>query len=120
VHLLESTPLSGNGSGRGGGDGSEKEGNALFERLFGAAAKDDESLRSLAEIVMGRVSDWDRVPAASLKSKADQVKTQMLDEATRKRLETVGRFADSLDPSSFPARPAEVGASKGVALKDWI
>ena len=126
VHLLESTPLSGDGSGIGGGGGSggggsdEEEGNALFERLFGASAKDDESLRSLAEIVMGRVSDWDRVPAASLKSKADQVKAQMLDEATRKRLETVGRFADSLDPSSFPARPAEVGASKGVALKDWI
>jgi cell division protease FtsH len=123
VHLLESTPRAAlereGGEGGEGSDGDD-EGNALFERLFGATAKDDESLKSLAEIVMGRVSDWDRVPAGSLKSKADQVKAQMLDDATRKRLATVGQFTESLDPSRFPSKPAVAAESKGVALKDWI
>ncbi len=110
VELLDSMPVVPFGGGT-----ADEEGNELFESLFGATKSKDESLRSLAEIVMGRVSDWDMVPAASLKTKAEQVKAQLLDEETRRRLESVNTFAasGSMARSSFPIAPP-VGKTPSV------
>jgi cell division protease FtsH len=114
VELLETTQPQ--GSFAGSVDG-EKENSDLFESLFGSR---EESLRSLAEIVMGRVSDWDMVPFASLKTKADQAKEQLLDAEAKKRLESIRAF-DAARPGlseRFPVKP-QVTENKGVALKDW-
>lgn len=109
VQLLESTPLV----PFQGGD-VDDQGNELFESLFGQSNSKDESLRSLAEIVMGRVSDWDMVPAASLKTKADQVKAQLLDEETKGRLESIETFtASGSMANSFPTPPVPKTPSGG-------
>ena len=117
VQLINSTPLASSVD-----DNGDDEGNALFESLFGKeggeADESGESLRSLAEIVMGRVSDWDMVPTASLKTKADQVKAQLLDASTRKRLASVGSFASGKGLGPFPTEAPKT-ENRGIALKDW-
>jgi cell division protease FtsH len=112
VHLLESSTLQPFDELVDDEQGSMD----LFESLFGS---DDARLRSLAEIVMGRVSSWDMVPSSSLKKKAEQVKGQLLDEETKKRLESVGDYALSTSIGDLPIKPV-VPDNKGVALRDWI
>ena len=98
VQLLESTPLE-----PFQGVDADDQGDELFDSLFGQSTSKDDSLRSLAEIVMGRVSDWDMVPAASLMTKAEQVKAQLLDEETKRRLESMKAFSASGSMTSFPS-----------------
>ena len=98
VQLLDSTPIMPFDD-----ENADDEGNELFESLFGSTV--DRSLRPLAEIVMGRVSDWDMVPAASLKTKAEQVKEQLLDEETKKRLESISVFNATSELMAFPTPP---------------
>eukprot|EP00889_Picochlorum_renovo_P004217 jgi/Picre1/31247/NNA_006601.t1 len=65
----------------------------------------EADVQSLAELVMGRVSDWDVVPTRILKRKAEQVKEQLLNPEERKRLETLQDFASRSSLDDFPIPP---------------
>lgn len=79
----------------------------------------DGKLRGLAEVVMGKVSDWDLLPSDELKTKAQRTKEQLLDQAEQDRLQSIAQFCmdDSLE--TFPnIKPA--AKDKGPGLEEWM
>lgn len=80
-----------------------------------------EELQQLAEVVMGRLEDFDLMPSSVALSKARQVRQQLLDPAERARLETVRRYARSDNGAPFPdppLRPPE-GRPVNTGLDGW-
>ena len=107
VELLENTPITPY-------QGSSSEENEEILANLGS-----EEIASLAEIIMGRVSDWDMVPTATLKSKAEQVTQQLMSIEDRKRLESIRDFVAGETLDGFP-EPPKVPENKGIPLKNWI
>lgn len=66
-----------------------------------------ESLVRLAEVVMGKVEEWDLLPGSKARSKAARVREQLLDPAARQRLEAIQRYvvAPPGDGAPFPPPP---------------
>jgi cell division protease FtsH len=120
VELLQTTPLAG-----APGEGQEGEAAAEAEAGGGAAVgaevlgelMESEDARQLAELIMGRVSDWDLIPGSVARQKAAQVRAQLLDPAARARLEGVARYARA--GGAFPAAPP-VPQDQGPGLSNWL
>jgi cell division protease FtsH len=118
VELLQTTPLgeaeeeaAGAESTPGGGGGGAAAREVLGELLA------SEDGRALAELVMGKVADWDLVPGSVARQKAAQVRRQLLDSEARARLESVARYASG--KGAFP-RPPGVPEDKGPDLTSWL
>ena len=79
----------------------------------------DNRLRGLAEVIMGKVSDWDLLPSDELKTKAQKTKEQLLDQAEQERLQSIARFCMSDSLETFPdIKPA--AKDKGPGLEEWM
>ena len=80
-----------------------------------------KDIDQLVAVVMGRVEEWDLVPGTA-KQKAEQVKEQLMDPESRKRLEEMADFVKNVRPGmeGFPRPPKDVGDDRGVALENWI
>lgn len=85
-------------SGRGA---AEEVRQALGEDVY-----DDPALVALAEVVMGKVSEWELLPGNKAASKAERVRQQLLDPAERQRLAAQAEFATSpSEATPFPPAP---------------
>ena len=108
VELLENTPITPYEDNAE----SEQDIETMFEE-FGPG-----EFKSLAQIIIGQVSEWDMVPKSVLKGKAAQVKAQLMDPVERERLKSVETFVSNASLSNFPRAP-KVPKGKGVALNEW-
>jgi len=108
VELLENTPITPYEDNAE----SEQDIETMFEE-FGPG-----EFKSLAQIIIGQVSEWDMVPKSVLKGKAAQVKAQLMDPVERERLKSVETFVSNSSLSNFPRAP-KVPKGKGVALNEW-
>lgn len=98
--------------------GSHVAGREAAEEELGDEILRDEQLRRLAEVVMGRIDNFDLLPTGFAKTKAQQVKEQLLDPDTRRRLESIQQFVSSKNGASFP-EPPQVPVDKGILLDEW-
>ena len=88
---------------------------------IGEEIMNSKDIDQLVAVVMGRVEEWDLVPGTA-KQKAEQVKEQLMDPESRKRLEEMADFVKNVRPGmeGFPRPPKDVGDDRGVALENWI
>lgn len=116
VELLENTPLEpvDPQSSSIAAEDTASEAKEILKDML-----DDEKMKTVVEIVMGKVSGWDLVPSAVLARKAEQVKKQLLDDEERSRLESVADFASRADLEGFPRSPKSL-KNKGASLEDWM
>ncbi|KAL4436128.1 hypothetical protein ABPG77_005576 [Micractinium sp. CCAP 211/92] len=89
-------------------------GAAAAREELGPEIAEDANLVRLAEVVMGRVEEWDLLPGAKARSKAQRVREQLLDPAQRQRLEAIRRFGDA-PPGDAPFPPPPVPAASSAA-----
>lgn len=80
---------------------------------------DDKKLRGLAEVIMGQISDWDLLPTGELKSKAQKIKEQLLDQNEQERLESIRQFCLHENFDSFPEINT-ASEDKGPDLEGWM
>ena len=90
------------------GGAASTSGRAAVEAALGPEITSDEALVSLAEVVMGRVSEWDLLPGGQAASKAQHVRQQLLDPAQRARLEAVAAYVRSTPGDGTPPPPPPV------------
>ena len=115
---LEADGAGSNGA-RGGGHAAGGRA-AAEEALAGMAA--DAELRAVAEVVMGRLEDFDLLPGSVAASKAQRVRQQLLDPATRRRLESVAAYATGGDGGGTPfpePPPVPQAPPPGTSLDGW-
>ena len=96
---------------------SEGIGDELGEEIL-----ESEEYHELLEILMGRVEEWDLVPGKA-KLKAKQVREQLLDPETRKRVEEMAAFAKNVHPGmkGWPSPPTDIpDHDQGVELERWM
>lgn len=116
-------PTSSGGSSRFSGDGAPSaaaaragssgaastSGREAAEEALGEEVMGDEALVALAEVVMGKVSEWDLLPGGKAASKAQRVRQQLLDPEQRRRLKAQAEFASGArrggDGVPFPPPP---------------
>lgn len=113
VELLESTPLGEFEIATDDDDALEAARQILGDTL------DDTRMKTLAELVMGRISDWDLVPTDVVTRKAQKVKEQLLNPEERKRLESMADFISRTDLDNFP-EPPPLPPNKGESLEKWM
>lgn len=91
-------------------------GSAVVREVLGELLNSEDAQR-LAEVVMGRISEWDLVPGSGAREKATQVKQQLLDPEARRRLDGIARF--KAGEGGWPEAP-KVPDDKGPGLTTWL
>ena len=90
-------------------------GGAAAREALGPEVTNSEDLLRLAEVVMGKVEEWDLLPGGKAASKAQRVREQLLDPQQRQRLEAIRRFAAAAPGAEpFPPPPVDAGANAPV------
>ncbi|KAI7840859.1 hypothetical protein COHA_005451 [Chlorella ohadii] len=91
------------------GAAASSSGRAAAEEVREALGEDvyrDPAVVALAEVVMGKVSEWELLPGNKAATKAERVRQQLLDPAERQRLAAQAEFATSSSESTpFPPAP---------------
>jgi hypothetical protein len=134
VELLHTTPLddehadltaaaeavASNGAGANGAAAAaaQQGGGEAAREALGAEVMGDESLVRLAEIVMGRVQDWDLFPADKAASKAQRVREALLDPEERERLEAQRRQLEQRGGAWPPPPPRPPQPPPGATAED--
>jgi hypothetical protein len=115
-------PSSSNGGERAAAAEPAAGGGAAAREALGEEVMRDESLVRLAEVVMGKIEEWDLLPGAMARTKAAWVREQLLDPAVRQRLEAQRKFARSVpgDGTPYPPPPPMPPVPAGAAGPDDV
>ena len=95
-------------------------GEAAAREALGPEITADADLVQLAEVVMGKVTEWDLLPGSKARSKAERVRQQLLDPSQRQRLEAIRRYTAARpgDGTPFPPPPAAAQAPAAADASD--
>lgn len=111
------------GNGANGANGSSTNGAAprggaeAARRALGEEVAGSPALLALAEVVMGKQSEWDLMPSGLAAHKAQRARQQLVDARERARLAAVKTFRD--DPTATaPFPPAPELPAAGVAARE--
>jgi hypothetical protein len=118
--LAASSSGSSSGKAAAGAAAAGGGGEAAAREALGPEITADADLVQLAEVVMGKVTEWDFLPGSKARSKAQRVRQQLLDPSQRQRLEAIRRYTAARpgDGTPFPPPPAAAQAPAAVDASD--